>query len=117
MPHQKLLQKLKGLRLDDVLTKWIERAIFVWKTDASSCKWQFLQLDRCNQRSSTGICVRTTVILDICQRLVRLGLKQYLTFADDTKIWTKMKDTPHSGSEYVNGMVEAMVTCLQHGKV
>ena len=25
VPHQKLLQKLKGLRLDDVLTKWIEQ--------------------------------------------------------------------------------------------
>ena len=51
----------------------VDWAIFVGKTDASSCKRQFLQLDRCNQRSPTGICVRTTVIPDICQRLVRLG--------------------------------------------
>ena len=51
----------------------VDWEIFVGKTDASLCKWQFLQLDRCNQRSPTGICVRTTVILDICQRLVRLG--------------------------------------------
>ena len=68
--HQKLLQKLKGLRLGDMLTKWIEQFLLGRQmrvhVNGSFSSW----IDVI--RSPTGICVRTTVILDICQQLVRL---------------------------------------------
>jgi len=40
-------------------------------------------------------------------------------FADDTKIWTKIKDIGDSEQlrQYVSEMVEAMVTCLQYGQM
>ena len=121
VPHQKLLQKLKALKLGDVLTKWIEQFLLGRQmrvhVNGSVSSWIDV-ISGVPQGSVLGPLLFLIFVNDLSDWVK----SSILMFADDTKIWTKIKDTGDSdlfstGFEYVNGMVEAMVTCLQHGKV
>ena len=118
VPHQKLLHKLKGLRLGDVLTKWIEQFLLGRQmrvhVNGSFSSWIDV-ISGIPQGSVLGPLLFLIFVNDLSDWVK----SSILMFADDTKIWTKIKDTGDSDllQQNVNGMVEAMVTCIQHGKV
>jgi len=120
VPHQKLLQKLKRLRLGDVLTEWIEQFL-LGRQMRVHVNGSFSSLIDVISGVPQGSVLGPLLFLIFVNDLSDCVKSSILMFADDTNIWTKIKDTRDSDllqcSEYVNGMVEAMVTCLQHGKV
>ena len=91
VPHQKLLQKLKGLRLDDVLTKWTEQLVLGRQmrvyVNVSFSSWIDV---------ISGVPQGSVLFLIFVNDLSDWVKSSILMFADNTKIWNKIKDTGDS---------------------
>ena len=86
MPHQKLLQKLKALKLGDVLTKWIEQFLLGRQmrvhVNGSFSSW----IDVISGVPQGSVLGPLYVILDFVNDLSDWVKSSILMFADDTKI-------------------------------
>ena len=91
VPHQKLLQKLKGLRLDDVVTKWTEQFVLGRQmrvyVNVSFSSWIDV---------ISGVPQGSVLFLIFVNDLSDWVKSSILMFADNTKIWNKIKDTGDS---------------------
>ena len=89
------MQKLKGLRLDDVLTKWIEQFLLGRQmrvhVNGSFSSWVDV-ISGVPQGSVLGPLLFLIFVNDL-SNWVKSSI---LMFADDTKILTKIKDTGDS---------------------
>jgi len=96
VPHQKLLQKLKGLRLGVTLTQWIGQFLLGRQmrvhVNGSFSSW-FEVISGVPQ----GSVLRPLLFLTFVSDLPNWIANSIQMFADDTKIWTKIKDTGDSG--------------------
>ena len=95
VPHQKLVQKLKGLRLGDVLTKWIKQFLLGRQmrvhVNGSFSSWINV-ISGVPQGSVLGPLLFLIFVNDLSDWIK----SSILMFADDRKIWTKIKDTGDS---------------------
>jgi len=90
--HQKLLQKLKGLKLGDMLTKWIGQFLLGRQmrvhVNGSFSSWIDV-ISGVPQGSVLGPLLFLIFVNDLSDWVK----SSILMFADNTKIWTKIKDT------------------------
>jgi len=95
VPHHKLMQKLKGLKLGETLTKWIDQFLLGRQMrvhiNGSFSNWIDV-LSGVPQGSVLGPLLFFIFVSDLPD-LVKCSL---MMFADDTKIWTKIKDIDDS---------------------
>ena len=95
VPHQKLLQKLKGLKLGDTLTKWIGQFLLGRQmrvhVNGSFSSWINV-ISGVPQGSVLGPLLFLIFVNDLSDWVKG----SILMFADDTKIWAKIKDTGDS---------------------
>jgi len=95
VPHQKLLQKLKGLKLGDTLTKWIGQFLLGRQmrvhVNGSFSSWINV-ISGVPQGSVFGPLLFLIFVNDLSDWVKG----SILMFADDTKIWAKIKDTGDS---------------------
>jgi len=89
--HRKLLQKLRGLRLDDILTKWIEQFLLGRQmrvhVNGSFSSWMDV-ISGVPRGSVLGPLLFLIFVNDLSDWVK----SSMLMFADDTKIWNKIKD-------------------------
>jgi len=91
VPHQKLLQKLKGLRLGDVLTKWIEQFL-LGRQMRVHVNGSFSSCIDVISGVPHGSVLGPLLFMIFVNDLSDWVNSSILMFADDTKIWTEIKD-------------------------